>query len=735
MLRNRIYYGLKPYIPYAWRMALRRCFAARVRKRTRGVWPVLPGSERPPEGWTGWPEGKKFALVLTHDVEGPEGLAKCRELMELEESLGFRSSFNFIPAGSYRVPDELREDLVRRGFEVGIHDLKHDGFLFLSNRCFSRSAPEINRYLKEWGASGFRSGFMLTDLSWLHQLDIRYDASTFDTDPFEPKPVGHKNIFPFWVARPQDPRLKSRPPGYVELPYTLAQDSTLFLILKEKTPDIWKQKLDWIAEHGGMALLNTHPDYMAMGADLRAGRDYPLAFYADFLRHVRQKFDGAFWHARPMEVAEWYRKSYEPVAVPVGASRPFAGKKAAVVLFSYYPADPRPRREAEALVEAGMEVDLICLQNQGQASEEVVNGVNVRRVPLRRKREGKLTYLIQYSQFILRSGFALGLRSFTKKYDLVHVHNMPDILAFSGLAPKLRGAKLLLDLHDPMPELMMSIFGLPADHFLVRTLKALEKCSIWFADQVVTVNAHCKQIFSKRSCEPGKIQVVMNTPDEKIFRLCEVSVAADPDPARPFVLMFHGSLVERHGVDLAVAAVSRLRKSIPNLELRIYGQSTPFLESIMDSCRRDGLGGSVRYFGSKTLEEIVQAIGECDLGLIPNRRSIFTEINTPTRIFEYLACGKPVLAPRAPGITDYFGAQDLLFFELGDQEDLARKIEHACLHPEIVREVVERGQAVYRQHIWSREKLGLLDTVGDLLGVDAAPVAQPSEPAVAASCR
>ena len=159
--------------------------------------------------------------------------------------------------------------------EVGIHDLKHDGFLFLSSRGFGRSAPEINRYIKEWGASGFRSGFMLTDLNWLHQLDIRYDASTFDTDPFEPRPVGHNVIFPFWVSRPQDPALESRPPGYVELPYTLAQDSTLFLILKEQTNDVWKSKLDWVAEHGGMALLDTHPDYMAMSDEVRAGREYP----------------------------------------------------------------------------------------------------------------------------------------------------------------------------------------------------------------------------------------------------------------------------------------------------------------------------------------------------------------------------------------------------------------------------------------------------------------------------
>ncbi len=138
MLRNRIYYGLKPFIPQYLRTAIRRKLATRLRKRIGDVWPIMPGSERPPDNWSGWPKGKKFALVLTHDVESRAGLQKCRSLMQLEQDLGFRSSFNFIPEGSYRVTAELREELTANGFEVGIHDLKHDGHLFASHREFNR---------------------------------------------------------------------------------------------------------------------------------------------------------------------------------------------------------------------------------------------------------------------------------------------------------------------------------------------------------------------------------------------------------------------------------------------------------------------------------------------------------------------------------------------------------------------------------------------------------------------
>jgi hypothetical protein len=223
--------------------------------------------------------------------------------MQLEMELGFRSSFNFVPEGSYRVSAELREELTEGGFEVGIHDLKHDGHLFASYRGFKRRAVRINRYAREWGASGFRSGFMLCNLDWLHDLDVQYDASTFDTDPFEPQPDGGRTIFPFWVPRPNGDVTNHLRSGYVELPYTLPQDSTLFLLLSEKTTDIWRRKLDWIAEHGGMALIDTHPDYMALDGSTQKTGEYPIEFYKELLDYVRSKYSGEYWPALPRQVA------------------------------------------------------------------------------------------------------------------------------------------------------------------------------------------------------------------------------------------------------------------------------------------------------------------------------------------------------------------------------------------------------------------------------------------------
>ncbi|MFL6529908.1 MAG: DUF354 domain-containing protein [Chthoniobacterales bacterium] len=271
----------------------------------------MPGSERPPENWKGWPDGKRFALVLTHDVEGQLGLGRCEQLMGIEEDLGFKSSFNFIPEGKYVVSPQLRQRLVEHGFEVGVHDLRHDGRLFQSYRDFLTKAARINHYVREWGAEGFRSGFMLHNLDWLHELNIEYDLSTFDTDPFEPQPEGRHTIFPFWVKSPVLPSAtqNGQRGGYSELPYTLAQDSTLFLLLEERSIDLWKQKVDWIAERGGMMLLNTHPDYMAMGNKGINSWEYPTAFYKELLLYIQSKYQSEYWHALPREMASFVRQS------------------------------------------------------------------------------------------------------------------------------------------------------------------------------------------------------------------------------------------------------------------------------------------------------------------------------------------------------------------------------------------------------------------------------------------
>lgn len=299
-LRN-VYYLLKPFIPWHSRALLRRWIVACRHIASKDVWPIHEQAGRTPNGWPGWPGGKRFAFVLTHDVEGTVGAASSINLMQLEVGLGFRSSFNFVPEGEYRVSRELRSHLVSNGFEVGVHDLRHDGKLYRSRHEFREKAQRINGYLKEWQAVGFRSAFMLHNLDWLRELDVLYDLSTFDTDPFEPQPDGVETIFPFWVAG------RDRRPGYVELPYTLGQDSTLFLFLRQKSIGFWKEKLDWIVKRGGMALVNVHPDYIDFSGETVSWRKFPVRFYEEFLGYVGRHYANQFWNPLPRELAEWYR--------------------------------------------------------------------------------------------------------------------------------------------------------------------------------------------------------------------------------------------------------------------------------------------------------------------------------------------------------------------------------------------------------------------------------------------
>jgi len=235
-----------------------------------------------------WPKGKRFSLVLTHDVETERGLEFVEKVVDLEESLGFRSSFNFVPLG-YTTPASLLQGLRKRGFEAGVHGLTHDGKLFTSRTGFNKKAIQINEYLNAMGAEGFRSPLMHREPNWMQALDIKFDCSFFDTDPYEPLPGGTMCIWPFFLGH------------FVELPYTLVQDCTLADILKQDHPDIWLEKVEFLARYHGMALLNSHPDYLI--------EKRTFSIYKELLQRLRDRND--YWQALPGEVAHWWRQRQE----------------------------------------------------------------------------------------------------------------------------------------------------------------------------------------------------------------------------------------------------------------------------------------------------------------------------------------------------------------------------------------------------------------------------------------
>jgi len=302
MITLNLYYLIKPLIPRRVQLYIRRFIALNKRKIYKDIWPIAENCRKLPLNWHGWPSRKQFALILTHDVETANGYKKVQDLMQLEKQLGFRSSFYFVPE-RYAIAKADLMQIKKEGFEIGVHGLKHDGKLFKDHKTFMERAPQINRYLEDWEAVGFRAPSMLHNLEWIQALNIQYDASTFDIDPFEPQPEGVGTIFPFIV------KSKTNHNFYVELPYTLPQDSTLFVILKEKSIDIWLNKLNWIAGNGGMALICTHPDYINFGRTPLKGDEYPASYYTDFLNYVLTHFKGQFWHVLPNELASFWQNN------------------------------------------------------------------------------------------------------------------------------------------------------------------------------------------------------------------------------------------------------------------------------------------------------------------------------------------------------------------------------------------------------------------------------------------
>lgn len=313
---RRSYYVLKPLLPHAVSARLRQAHSRLARRSFPLDWPwedryprflwevlrlVLQAEGRDAASFTPlWPEGAQFALVLTHDVETGDGQRQMAAVADLEEGLGLRSSFNVVPE-RYPLDRGLLRHLQDRGFEIGVHGLHHDGHLFDSREEFGRRVVRINAHLRSMGASGFRSPLTHRHPAWMQELEADYDASFFDTDPFEPQPGGTMSLWPFFIGH------------LVELPYTLPQDFTLSDVVHRPAAPVWGAKLAAIRNWHGMALTLTHPDYLR-----RVDR---WAAYRDFLETTCQL--GGFWHALPRGVARWWRQrsAADDAGVPPATAR------------------------------------------------------------------------------------------------------------------------------------------------------------------------------------------------------------------------------------------------------------------------------------------------------------------------------------------------------------------------------------------------------------------------------
>jgi glycosyltransferase involved in cell wall biosynthesis len=705
MLRQRLYYSLKPYLPWRLRIAMRRIAAAWKRGAHRKNWPISETAGRIPPGWNGWPDQKKFALVLTHDVEGPAGLSKCRQLAELEMELGFRSSFNFIPEGSYSVPPELRAWLTDNGFEVGVHDLKHDGKLYQSLSGFEQKATRINHHLKTWGASGFRSGFMLRNLEWIHKLNVTYDSSTFDTDPFEPQSNGSDTIFPYWIPAPNAVSIRAeghKPSGYVELPYTLPQDSTLFLVLREKTPEIWLRKTNWIAQHGGMALVNVHPDYVRFLGEPASSSTYTIDHYRKLLLHIRANYDGQYWSALPRQVAEMTQKLEPRPELP-------RARRIGMITHSFYETDNRVTRYAEALSERGDVVEVLALRRGPESpKEENLGGVRVSRIQyrIRKSEQTKFAYAWPMIRFLVSSSWILTRRHAKLPYDVLHIHNMPDFLVFAAWYPKLVGVKIILDIHDIVPELYASKFG-GREPAIMPLLKLMERLSASFSDHVIVSNHLWLTKYTGRTGTAARSSVFINNVDTRVYHPQRTR-----NDARQIIL-FPGGLQWHQGLDIALRAFSKVAREIPTAVFHIYGDGN-MKQSLIALTEELQLQDKVTFFDPVPITTIVKIMANADLGVVPKRADSFGNQAYSTKIMEFMSLGVPVVVSKTEIDRYYFDDSVVRFFESGNSDALAQGMIDVLQDHDLRTRMVANASAYAQKHGWNSRKADYLRIVDSL---------------------
>jgi glycosyltransferase involved in cell wall biosynthesis len=635
---------------------------------------------------------------------------------------------------------DLMNELKHRGFGVGVHGLKHDGKLFSSKRVFEESAVRINRYLKEWGTRGFYSPSMHHNLAWMAGLNIDYSTSTFDTDPFEPQPDAAGTIFPFWVKNGNTNR------RYMELPYTLAQDATLFIILREKSIDIWKEKLEWIVSHGGMALLNTHPDYMSFDGECQ-NEKYPVAWYREFLNTIKFRYAGLYFHALSRELAGQCDEtclhpvhSFQPlyatehilqeedssdtarsgekqerisvgydagVQSPERSARPL---RVCMVAYSFYEGDNRVRRYAESLARRGDEVDVISLRREGQTPYGDLNGVRIFRIQQRtRDEKGKFDYLWRIIKFFFRSAFDVSWRHILKPYDIIHVHSVPDFEVFAALVPKLFGAKIILDIHDIVPELYCSKFGVRSGTFVFTILVLIERLSIWFSDHTIISNDLWRERLVTRSVKPEKCTSIINYPDENLFcNNCNRKIGDN------IVLLYPGTLNAHQGLDIAIKAFSRVKDVAQNSSFHIYGEG-PSKEELKALIRDLDLGGRVFLNDPVTLDEIVNIMSQADIGIIPKHNDGFGGEAFSTKSLEFMIMGVPVIMARTRIDNYYFNAGVVRFFEPGNVEDLSGAMAELIRDASLRSLLGESGALYAQKQVWGVKSPVYLNLLNSLI--------------------
>jgi glycosyltransferase involved in cell wall biosynthesis len=377
--------------------------------------------------------------------------------------------------------------------------------------------------------------------------------------------------------------------------------------------------------------------------------------------------------------------------------------------YTFYELDSRVRQYARALVERGDEVDFIGLRKEGQTDEDVVEGVRIFRIQGREYDEkGRVSYLFKLLRFLASSWLLLSRKHLRKRYDLIHIHSVPDFLVFAAWWPRLTGAKIVLDIHDVVPEFYATKFNAPRRSLPFQLLLLLEKLCAAFAHHVIIANDVWRDKLMSRALRASKCTTILNYP----LRVIPQARIRQRTNSK-FTILYPGSLNHHQGVDVAVQAFALVKNSIPESEFHIYGEGAEF-ENISRLIRQLGLEKDVFLRPYVSHEEILRIMENADLGVDPKRTDGFANEAFGGKIFEFMALGVPVVASSTRTNKHYFTDSVVRFCRGGDAQDLARSIVAVHDNPEATDRLTQNATAFIRRYQWDAQKSIYLDLVDSL---------------------
>jgi glycosyltransferase involved in cell wall biosynthesis len=381
-----------------------------------------------------------------------------------------------------------------------------------------------------------------------------------------------------------------------------------------------------------------------------------------------------------------------------------------MIAYTFYESDSRVIMYSKALAEKGAHVDILCLKHTNKKTYEVLDGVHVHRIQKREvKEKTKFSYLFKILRFLFNVSWWLIYNYRRNQYDLIHVHSVPDFLVFSCFYPKYKGAKIILDIHDILPEFYLSKFSKDNNSFLFKPLAFIERISCSFADHVIAANHIWQDKLIKRSVSPDKCSTFLNYPMNSIFH-SKPSVKTNGK----FVIVYPGTLNKHQGLDIAIRAIEKVKEIIPTIEFRIIGDGSE-MENLIQLSRDLKLENEVKFQDRVPIDKIPTILHDVDLGVVPKCNTQFGGEAFSTKIFEFMALGIPVVVSDTRIDKYYFNDSVVKFFKAGNADDLADALVYLYKNENVRKSLIRGGYQYIKDNSWEIKREEYYKLVDNLL--------------------